>query len=337
MMEYCYDINEKDSFYTNWNVNYLFYDNKIIGIKRIYNENITTITGLQMNTFDCNTKNFTSTEELQKVEYNDLKQVSCYYIYLTYMFLIDVDNKQYTETKSFPFMIYEIDGNNVESCRNNDTIYIFHSRTETYETGILIYDIKSNQFNHKDYQDIERQALTQNDNDDDSSETMDEYYDRTIKHTNKFSNLHKKTIASCSMYNDTIYILWHGRDDIDDDLKLSKYDPVNDKFTDIMKPLPTYIWYKDLNIANNKAYIRGYGDNLIYVYDLNSYELLEKIKIHDEEDMCLYWFVNDSSQVFICEKYKNPFGQIWKDNHDDEFKTRNLKIIKLLNNAILKK
>lgn len=285
-MEYCYNVKQGDSFYTNSNYDYLVNNSKIIGIKKIYGEY--SILGLLMNTFDCDTKTFTSTEVLHKVEYKDLKQFSCYFIDLIHIFLIDVENGQYTVTDSFPFMISEIDGNCVESCHNNSTIYIFHSETDNYETGVFIFDIKTNKFNYNDYQ----KDLT-----------------KTIKYTNRFSNLNNKTVTSCSMYNDIIYVLWHDKDN--EDLMLSKYNPINDEFTDIFSPIPTETWYKDLIVVNNKAYIKG--NNLVCIYDIYSHELLEKLEIYKNGYICYSWFIRDDYLVFYCKKLSENYdGQICK-------------------------
>lgn len=328
-MEYQYSITESDSFYTNYRFRYHLHDDKIVAIKKIYeSDNFinTKFNGFVMNTFNCDTKEFTPIEKLQRVAYDDLKQVTSYEIDLTYMFLIDTENKQYTKTNKFPFMIHEIDGNCIETCRNGNAIYIFHSRTENYETGVFVFDIATNQFNHRDYFDVHRDNAIDISSDDDSSEDMDDLYDRTIKHSNRFKSLHGKTITSCCMYDNNIYILWHDR--YDDSIKLSNYDPANDRINFLMTPMQTKTWYKSLIVANNQIFIKPWADPTVSVYDLTSYQLLTTFDIYSEGDTCVEWSIRDNALISITEKYRYPFGQIWTDNHDEEFRTRNMKIIK---------
>lgn len=290
MMDYCYDVVQGDSFYADSKFHYSFYNDKIIGIEMIYDNY--SISGLQISTFDCDTKIFTATEVLHEVSYKDFKHVSCYLVDLVYLILIDVENKQYAKGNPFPFMISEIDGNCVEACHNDDTIFIFHSETDGYETGVFIFDIKNNQLNYSDYW---------------------EDFSVITKYTNKFANLHNKTITSCNVHNNIIYVLWHDNDD--EELKLSTYDPVNDQFTNILLPIPTETWYKDLIVVNNKAYIRG--NNLLCIYDIKSHELLEKKELFNKiGNICYFWMATDQYIAFIVKNYQDSHAtQIHKIQH----------------------
>lgn len=306
-MEYIYKITGNDNFdkysYISWN-------NSIVRFTRTYDERIKS-NRYYVSIFDQNSKNFTSFEELQFVEYNDLKNVTYHLLGTDKIYLIDIENREYSYSTKYPFWLLLFDGNTIESCHYQNKIYIFHSETEYYDTGIFIFDILSNRFNNSDYQLMETQLEAQ-----------------LIPHTNRFKNLHKKTITSCSIDNNNIYILWHYMDDnetvdletadsetprseIVDMIRLSKYDPATDELTNILIPEETKWWYKYIVVIDDIAYINS-GDIYLYIYDIGSRVLLKLLKIYnnnnDNNDNTMEFSfltgdpIGGSQLIFVCKE-----------------------------------
>ena len=132
-MEYCYETHEE------MNIDYQMNGNLLIGTKRGYNG-----PKLIFHTFNCDTLEIIRDKIPQYVEYCDLKTASSFFVDLRCIYLIDVENNQYAKSCNFPYMIHEIDGNHITYCRQNNHIYIFHSHTESYDTGVFIFDIQNN-------------------------------------------------------------------------------------------------------------------------------------------------------------------------------------------------
>lgn len=192
-MDYCYKITENDPFYKG--NTFKNCGNKIIRINKTYTSDYKNIVSIYVSVFDCNTMQFSSKYESKFVEYHNLRTVSCYEIDSTEMILIDIENMEYTITSKFPYLISEIDGNFIESCKINNKIYIFHSQTFEYQTGMFIFDIETNKFNADDF--LSRKKVNDSTSSDssDSSFSFSDYDGFT--YTNKFYNLHNKDITSC--------------------------------------------------------------------------------------------------------------------------------------------
>lgn len=129
------DITEQHSFYRNWNGHYFLHQDNIVYISP----------DLKMKIYNIKTKKFTS-ESLTQVNYQDLKVDYLYHDH-DHAVVIDVINKQWARTTNFPYFISEIDGNYITTCKK-DHYYIFHSHTEQYETGVFIFDIQNNSYEH---------------------------------------------------------------------------------------------------------------------------------------------------------------------------------------------
>jgi len=152
-MDYCYKIKDTDSF-CHYQMEYIKHNNLIVGLKRVYN-NGNREPSFEVTSFDCDTLEFSQSEILQFVDFDKLKTVSNFYEHFTFLYLIDMENKQYTKSSKFPYFITEIDGNAITLCKKDDEIYIFHSHTENYDTGVFIFNIKTNTFDIHHFQDKE--------------------------------------------------------------------------------------------------------------------------------------------------------------------------------------
>jgi hypothetical protein len=64
---------------------------------------------------------------------------------------------------------------------------------------------------------------------------------------------------------------------------------------------------------------------LIYIIFIQK-NLIKTIDICDDNEQILYWEIYNDQFIIICEKYVNSYGQIYKETHDEEFKSRNMKI-----------
>lgn len=296
-MNYSYDITKKDSFYNNWNVKYFKYKDDIIALKN-YGYKINKI---YIKTFNINTKQFTSNEKLTYVEYENLKDITYLYNDLEYGIVVDIANKQWSNTTKYPYFISEIDGNAITICKLHDKFYIFHSHTENYETGVFIFDIKNNTFNNSDFR--LNELYHSDDSDDSNSES-----EMVPVYTNTFKNLHDKTVYY-SCVNDNQIIL-----NIEDDIY--KYDG---ELTDLNLKSDFAI-----KVSNNMLY--GLYKNKVNIYNIHSKNLIKTIEICDDNEQILYWEIYNDQLIIICEKYVNPYGQIYKETHNEEFKSRNMKI-----------
>lgn len=134
-MEYEYKVEKSDSFYNDHGFRHFKHKRLIIAISNFY-----------IKTFDIDTKQFTCANELKQVAYHDLKHINAFYDEYQKGIVIDVENKQYAYTSEFPHSIYEIDGNMITHCIDDDKIYVFYSYTNDYQTGLFVFDIKNNTY-----------------------------------------------------------------------------------------------------------------------------------------------------------------------------------------------
>lgn len=297
-MNYSYKVKKKDSFYYDLNVIHFQYNELIIGLHNWYDEN-----KICMNTFNILTKEFTNLERLPLVEYNQLESISEIYDHTSWSIALDFKNKKCAKTSNYPYMISETDGNTIEFCKKDDIFYIFHSYTFEYETGLFIFNSKTNTYNNND-------CFEQKD--DKQSTIFTTYNDsgEVPNWTNKFENLHSTDISSCEIYNDEIILC------IDD--WISKYDPT----TDILTKLFEFNYHK-MKISNDIIF--GLRENVISLYKLDG-EFIKNIEICDKDHWVSYFEVYDGQLIIITKKFVNPYNQIWKENHDDDCENSNLTI-----------
>lgn len=359
-MEYCYDVTEKDSFFLNWNTRYFQSKNIIVGITTVYddiNDWKNHSYKLIINSFNINTKEFTSNEKFECVDYVHIKNVDIFYEYITCNVVIDIINKQYSITNEFPYLISEIDGNHITECKLNDKLYVFHSKTYEYETGAFIFDIKNNTYNHSDFKHDENfihesdseesEVIDEKDLDDvidslfpdnelieDNTEDVknDEYgvaedgenkvventEDKIVRYTNRFKNLHDKDITDCYVSNNIIFL---SIDDQNDQNKVYKYDPITDNLTEIITSCGAQI-----KIIDNLLFERNW-DHKVNIHDIESQKIISSFDICDKDQIVRHWDIYDNKLITICENYKNPYGQIYQESHDQECKQQNLKIV----------
>lgn len=277
-LQYEYEVKERDSFAKNFNMHHFQYQNLIVGISRYYYYSGHRII---VNTFDIETSKFTEFEEFIQVKYEELKNIS-YMFDMDRIILIDMINKQYSCSCNFPFMISEIDGNYITSCRDNDYYYIFHSKTMDYETGVFIFDIKNNSFNEGDFI-INEKYRGQEDN---GVGAAEEIYQS--QYTNIFTALHHKDISTCCIYNRDIII------NIED--KLCKYDIESNQLSLIIE--------KDINdmkIFGDLVFIKGQRN--LDVYDIKINILTKNIIVIENGEYYEHWdYYNDLFIVMIKQQ-----------------------------------
>ena len=318
-MDYCYNVCENDSFYLNWNYEYFLKNKSIMGMKYDYSSK-----EMAINKFDCDSKSFTPTEKINQINYENFKQVTYFSEYFTCGFVIDAENKQFSKTSKFPYLISEIDGNYITSCTLNNKIYIFHSRTWDYETGVFIFDIETNKFNDSDFE--HNSEYIQDDGNDDD-DTWSES-DIVSKYTNKFKNLHKKEITSCYVYNNDIIL--NVRDN--DVNKICKYDPMTDNLTEMLITTDLH----DIKINNNILFGKHWGErNVLYIYNITEKQFIIKYEICNQDEIVIFWELSGGKLFVMSNKYVYPYGQIYKENHDDDCKIRNFKIKQFDINAMI--
>ena len=340
-MEYHHIITENDSFYSNWNTHYFFDNNVITGIQMHHypielmrmNNGFKNIT---MNTFNCETNTFTPNEELTFVNYENLKEITHFFDYITYIYVFDTKNKQYAKTSEFPYLISEIDGNYITSCRLGNKIYIFHSITWDYETGVFIFDIETNTFNNADFT-----HLNKSDSDHENDFECD-YCDGCEKcekeiipnYTNKFIHLHKMEIVDCTTYENDIIINFT---DDNETTKICKYNPETDELIELLPVLKTTDqshreFPHKIELNDGKLFGQNWyhKDNLLHFYDVDKKELIKKYAVCNENELIEFWSQQDKELIVICRIFERVdiHKQIYKETHEDEFKTRSLQIKK---------
>lgn len=193
--------------------------------------------------------------------------------------MIDVINRTYSII-NFPYSIYEIDGNYINTCRNDEYFYIIHSHTEYYQTGVFIYNIKNNTFNCEDfYIDINNINNVNNDSDDenDNPEQM-----------NRFKSLHNKDIVS-SFFNDKL-ILFDGED-------VYNYEPDTDTLTPMMKiehDIREIKCHEDKLIGLQHRYN---SVAMIYIYT----DEITNYIVADKDEYVVFWDIYENYLIIITE------------------------------------
>lgn len=184
--------------------------------------------------------------------------------------------------------------------------------TFEYETGVFIFDSKTNTYNQDNFfkqKDNKRSKnptifTTYNDNGDiDEKEVLPEI-------TNIFENLHNTDIPSIEVYNNEIILCI--------DNSISKYNPANDSLTKIFE-------FKDRKMKISHDIIFGLNKNIISMYKLDG-ELIKFIEICDTEHFVSYFEIYDEQLIIMSKKYVNPYGQIYKSDHKDDCEASNLTI-----------
>ena len=274
-----YQIAPNDSFYTNWNAHYFRHQDSIIGI--------TGHEEVFMNTYHIKNKQFTPTHKLTYVDYRDLKQVDYLYDDFDCAIVIDVQNQQWAKTSNFPYWISEIDGNYITSCKKDNHYYLFHSHTERYETGVFIFDIKTNTYNHDDF-------------------TVD-----TDMITNRFINLHEKDIISCDASDKII---------INNDGYIYEYNPITDECIEslILSNFPVLYNNSEIKVSD---FLFEKQNSQIHIYDFKA--LIKSIKICEEDEFVIFWDITDYQLIILCQNYRN----LLYTSREEYFKARQAKII----------
>ena len=291
-MNYCYKINKNDSFYRNCNSVYFKHENLIISIDINYYFRNNMI---KINTYNIDTNEFTPNDIFNKVEYSKLTKVDHIFNANEYGVAIDVQNKMFSNTIKYPYLISEIDGNHVTLCKHNNIFYIFHSEIEIYEIGVFIFDSINNTINNHDFIEIDSSKIT-----------------------NKFKNIHNKTIISCGIHNDNIILKV---DENDDTELVYRYDIKTDCVITLFEIQNLYADYNEINILNNIVYILN--KNNIYTRDANQNKIINKFEICDEKESVIFWDIYNDKLVIICGNYCDFSGIIYSD----EWRThRNLQI-----------
>ena len=182
----------------------------------------------------------------------------------------------------------------------------FTSFIHTYwcDTGLFIFNTKTNTFNTEDF--TLNPLYTKNEEDD------NENY--IFEYINQFKNLHEKDILDYCVDEDKIIINLNDR--------VCEYYPLTDELIEILGTETDYI-----KIAKDKVYCRK--NSTIHIVDIESKET-KTVQVGDVDKMVRYWDIFDNQLVIITHTYENPYGQIYKKNHDAECRKRNMKIKFLL-------
>ena len=321
-MEYCHVINQDDSFYSNWGTQYFLEGSTVIGITIQYHGLEicdSSPTGLVMNSFNYQTKLFTPDEELTEVDYDLIGDITLFFDYLTYMFVINTVTKQYAKTTEFPYLISEIDGNYIVSCRLNTKIYIFHSRTEGYETGIFIIDTGVDKFNEADFWIVPQNSLPDCDDNCPGCDNCD-WNNMVPRHGNRFKSLSGKDVADCFIVNDEIVIAINDHPGM---FELYKYN----SDADIMVELYTIPYCNTIKVSGNVLVCHSYTKReMLCFHDIHTGQLIREYPACESDEVIRFLEVHGDELIILCEKYVNPYGQIYRETHEEEFATRNLQV-----------
>lgn len=281
-MEYQYEITDKDSFYFNFNARYFQYRGIVVAVNM--NDAPRRII---INTFDIESKSFTKNEDLTRVGRKNLKNIDFIDGRFGFAVIIDMTNKSYAISCSFPYLISEIDGNCITSCRTKEKCYIFHSHTMNYGTGVFIYDIENDTINRNDFMVNEKYR-----NDEDGAAgAASEVYES--EYTNVFTALHCKDIDNCAIYEDNIII------DIND--KLCVYDFANNILTEVFQTE-----YKgEMKVCNNYLLVKN-RHGKVYIYDITSQNLIKSIDACDTTgqywEYCHHWDVCGGKLILVTRQ-----------------------------------
>jgi len=233
-------------------------------------------------------------EKLSQV--NKVENIDIEYDLGNCLLLIDIENKQYSKSIEYPYSIREIDGNYITTTRINNKLYIFHSLTYDYQTGVFIFD--GNKFNDKDFYLNHYNIISS-------------YCENNIKYEyhNNFSLLHDKEIVS-SCYFDNKHILINIDDDEDNKICLFNSNSYN------IKVLFKTKRFRDIKIYKN--YLFGLTwSNKFNIHNIENGELIKSIK-NDNIKICRFFDFYDDNLVIMFDNHHN--------NHCVEF----LKIENLL-------
>lgn len=286
-MDYCYQTQIDDSF-NNWDVEYFKHENLVVGIERKY---FFTNGLMKINTFNISTKEFTVSEVLLNKQYHELINIDYIFDNGSCGIAIDFKNKSFAKTVDYPYFIHEIDGNFIKTCRDNDFYYIFHSITETYDTGVFIFDIKNNAVNNKDF--VSKNNLSM---------------------TNKFINIHDVTVISCGIKDKNIFI----NGNIENNEFICKYDPMEDKLIKLFQ-IPNFKHgCNEIIVSSEIIYILN--ENNIYFYNIILNEIVKNICIGDEKESVIFFDFYDDKLVIISGNYQYLTGYGTNDS------SRNLQI-----------
>jgi len=297
-MDYVYNVTHEHPFYKNRQMRFLSCESSIVGIKEVYN-NSWVLEKIVLSIFDCELRCFVYEGDITSVPYNEFVNTSCYFEELDHLILIDIENKNYTLTSAFPFMVCAIDGNYVETCMQDNKIYIFHSHTDDYETGVFIFDIESNTFNSDAFA-LEEKNVTETYITDDDIE----YEETELRRiwTNTFSQLHRKNITSCYVHKAQLYIKWNDT--------ISSYDPISNVLIDVAK-LPEPFITECGNIIVAQYWLE---DNIKpNLYDTETLCLIGELDSSSRQTMLLAFSYKDKL-VCMSSEYENPYGQIYDAN-----------------------
>lgn len=181
--------------------------------------------------------------------------------------------------------------------------------------GVFIFDIKTKTFNNSDFRLNELYInLSEDSKSDDHTYSESEIFP---EHTNIYEVLHNKNIYYSCTHNNQIYL------NIEDDIY--KYDSGE---------LINLNLKSDYAIKLSNDILFRLYKNKVNMYNINTKNIINIIDVCDDNEEILFWEIYDDKLIIICNKYENPYGQIYKETHDEEFKYRNMKIksydIKLL-------
>lgn len=225
--------------------------------------------------------------------------------------VIDVINKTWSIVE-FPYSINKIDGNMINMCynqgKNKEKFYLFHSHTYDYQTGVFIYDVETNTFNHEDFF-IDPTVINDNKNDDNDDDTLS--FDNP-EQTNRFKSLHNKNIYSC--YIDDRMVLYDGEE-------VFYYDPETDVLTSIMKIDEKHCINEIKRYKNQIIGIQHYKketDTKVYIYS----NPIVSFVVADKEDYVVFWDIYENYLIIITETFVNPYGQIYGAKHDRTIKLK---------------
>jgi hypothetical protein len=209
-------------------------------------------------------------------------------------------------------MISEIDGNCITSCKNGDYIYIFHSHTECYETGIFIFDMRTNMFNNDDFYLSSKQFDVETDSGNDDIHVNNNFQ------SNKFSMFHEKDIEDCYVHNGKIFLIIYNNID---DAKT-----INDIYLYDLHELSLITQMENIReIRVKDGVIYGREDNIIKYIDSDG--MIQTLEICPRNHLPSFWDVYNDKLIVISFLYQNPYGQIYSS-------TRSYKELKIMQYTI---
>jgi hypothetical protein len=254
-MEYHHITSEDNCFGGSEHVIYFKYNEYVVRLTNIWDTN-----KIAISTFNVNTNMFTPNKRLTNVNYDHLESVDYFYDDTIHGIVIDVKNKLWAHTVKYPHLVDSVDGNAVEVCSsiNKEKYYIFHSKTYMYETGVFIFDVKTNTFNDEDFM--------KNPNYDEALDENDENYN-VPKMTNIFTSLHDETIMYCISYNDNLIMLDTGNDICLYDVNNNSHHITNIINISQEKISAKYLWVTNLSFCDKLIFI--INKNKICVFNID--------------------------------------------------------------------